>query len=604
MKQSYKILLSCLLFINVLYADIDLNVKKMKLKQFITLSSKLMDKNIVSTENLNQQINFFSSNKIKENDLNNVLGSILTKNNLLLIDKGSYLQLINKNNFRNTAPSLVEDLSKINDYVVVSYYINTGSYKSTSMKNKIFHYLSKIGKVTTDEINNKLLISDYAFKIKLIESLINKMNSNIVVNTKNITLKSELTTDLFKMIFKYSHYLSNVKMKEQIEILPNYSNNSINILASEKMIIEISKYVKDIDKGSDTESTVQLYYLNNALAENIVKILKEILKEKNNLKKSANLKYSYSVDTELNAIIAVAPIYIQHQISTLIEKLDIPRKQVYVKASIIEINKGDLEKLGIKYGLEGLSPTSSGLLSLGTNLTGPSIAGNMAELIGGTITDSLSSSAFLLGISLEFLENKNVANVLSEPSILCVNNKLSNIYVGETESILTSSSSPSTGGIIKNFSREDIGLSLEITPRILQNNLVNLDISATLEGIVKKETTEVGTPTTTKRTIDSNAIIPDGKSIIIGGLIKKDYSFIKNKIPILGYIPWIGEWLFTYNSKDERETSLVIVLTPYIINSPADYDKLLKNLEKLENKRKEVFKLLLEDEEKTLKEKE
>jgi general secretion pathway protein D len=588
----------------VLYADIDLNVKKMKLKQFITLSSKLMDKNIVSTENLNQQINFFSSNKIKENDLNNVLGSILTKNNLLLIDKGSYLQLINKNNFRNTAPSLVEDLSKINDYVVVSYYINTGSYKSTSMKNKIFHYLSKIGKVTTDEINNKLLISDYAFKIKLIESLINKMNSNIVVNTKNITLKSELTTDLFKMIFKYSHYLSNVKMKEQIEILPNYSNNSINILASEKMIIEISKYVKDIDKGSDTESTVQLYYLNNALAENIVKILKEILKEKNNLKKSANLKYSYSVDTELNAIIAVAPIYIQHQISTLIEKLDIPRKQVYVKASIIEINKGDLEKLGIKYGLEGLSPTSSGLLSLGTNLTGPSIAGNMAELIGGTITDSLSSSAFLLGISLEFLENKNVANVLSEPSILCVNNKLSNIYVGETESILTSSSSPSTGGIIKNFSREDIGLSLEITPRILQNNLVNLDISATLEGIVKKETTEVGTPTTTKRTIDSNAIIPDGKSIIIGGLIKKDYSFIKNKIPILGYIPWIGEWLFTYNSKDERETSLVIVLTPYIINSPADYDKLLKNLEKLENKRKEVFKLLLEDEEKTLKEKE
>jgi len=186
-----------------------------------------------------------------------------------------------------------------------------------------------------------------------------------------------------------------------------------------------------------------------------------------------------------------------------------------------------------------------------------------------------------MGVTLSIFENNNAANVLSEPSILCLNNKESSIYVGQTESILSQTSVGSDINAIarQNYTREDIGLTLTVKPRISADNKVSLTVKAILEDVVPGSTR--GQPTTTKREVSTAAIVSNGETVIIGGLIKNKEGKGVVKIPFLGDIPILGN-LFRHTTKAHDKTSLVIMLTPYIVKRSEDLGHLRDTLGKLD----------------------
>jgi general secretion pathway protein D len=191
------------------------------------------------------------------------------------------------------------------------------------------------------------------------------------------------------------------------------------------------------------------------------------------------------------------------------------------------------------------------------------------------------SKALSLGAALSLYKNNGVANVISEPTLLCVNNKESSLYAGKTESILTTSSTgtSTTDTTRNNYTREDIGLTLKVKPRISSDDKVVLDIKATLEDVV--DNTNVGLPTTTKRDVKTLSIVQNGETVIIGGLVKSKDAKKSIKIPLLGDIPILGiPFRHNYNS-DERE-DLVIMITPYIVNKSSDLQRVRKNLDKID----------------------
>jgi general secretion pathway protein D len=197
----------------------------------------------------------------------------------------------------------------------------------------------------------------------------------------------------------------------------------------------------------------------------------------------------------------------------------------------------------------------------------------------------------MLGVSLDFLETNGAAEVLSEPSILCVNNKESTIYVGETRSILSTTSTTTAGIPTNSYTRQDIGLTLTVKPRLSTDNKVSLDVKATLEGI--KTDNGLGTPTTTKRNVSTTAIVNGGEEVIIGGLIKNDESGARSKIPFLGDIPFLGG-LFRSDTTSSSKTNLVIILTPYIVESSNDLGALKEKLSDLEALQKKYNRLVLD----------
>jgi len=105
-------------------------------------------------------------------------------------------------------------------------------------------------------------------------------------------------------------------------------------------------------------------------------------------------------------------------------------------------------------------------------------------------------------------------------------------------------------------------------------------------------------PTTTKRTVKTNAIVNNGEMIILGGLIKRVGGKGVSKVPLLGDIPIIGEYLFSHTSDVEREQNVVIYLTPYIVRKSDDLQKLknmLAELEEVQGRYNDFFEKALEE---------
>ena len=214
-----------------------------------------------------------------------------------------------------------------------------------------------------------------------------------------------------------------------------------------------------------------------------------------------------------------------------------------------------------------------------------------------------SKSGLALGATIDFLQTHGASRTVSNPSILCVNNKQSSIYVGKTIYVKSGTTSNAVSGVTDNYKADEVGLTLNIKPRVSSKDKVGLEVETVLENIVGESSS--GHPITTKQEVKTQVILKNGESIIIGGLVKNYNKKTKSKVPLLGDIPWIGEYLFSSTSTTNEQDDLVVLLTPYIIDKSEKLSKLQKDLGKLKNLQKEyneiVFKRLKEKNKKVVK---
>ena len=122
---------------------------------------------------------------------------------------------------------------------------------------------------------------------------------------------------------------------------------------------------------------------------------------------------------------------------------------------------------------------------------------------------------------------------------------------------------------IRTFEFKDTGITLRITPQISQGKTVRLKLLQEVKAFVSES--EVGAVTTTKRSAKTTVIVDDNQTIVIGGLISNESNEAKSSVPCLGNIPIFG-WAFKQTSTSKR-TNLLIFLTPHIITSPEDIDR-------------------------------
>jgi hypothetical protein len=146
--------------------------------------------------------------------------------------------------------------------------------------------------------------------------------------------------------------------------------------------------------------------------------------------------------------------------------------------------------------------------------------------------------------------------------------------------------------VLNNYSREDIGITLKVKPRLSSNNKVSLEVETVIEDILPGSGTTSDRPTTTKRSVKTNAIVNHGETIILGGLIKSASGISSSKVPLLGDIPILGK-LFSSNGESKSKVNVVIYLTPYIIKKSTDLTTLRKNLDELDSIQQKFNQLVL-----------
>lgn len=425
------------------------------------------------------------------------------------------------------------------------------SFASSKLININFNDLSinELIKITSQKIGKNILVTDKIDgKVDFISS--RPIDERALLDILNYCLKAKG----YKLIDS-GHILRVVK--------ENY--NETKTVSKKSSIKE-----KSFDKK------IEILFLENIEAKNIETILNKILSQSNS-KKSLDLEVT--IDEELNAVIINSNEDRIKKIKSFIEKIDIAKEQVYIKAVIVELDNDLIEDIGLKFGILGGKSYSGGLYTFSSNLNGGDAIAIDTSSIGLSIPNVTSTLA--LGASLNLLNKTYGLDIISEPSILCVNNKESSIYVGETISIQTGTTVTDGGNTSTTYEREDIGLTLKVKPRVFKNRKVDLVITTLVEDI-KNRNTLSSNPDTSKKEIKTEAILNNGESVIIGGLMEKKKEKTVEKVPFASDIPLIGE-LFKNRFTNAQNKNLVVIVTPYIIPKNRDLTYVREELAKLKS---------------------
>lgn len=291
---------------------------------------------------------------------------------------------------------------------------------------------------------------------------------------------------------------------------------------------------------------------------------------------------SITADPATNSLIIAASKSDYEKIRSLLSQIDVKRRQALVEATLLEVSIDNNIRTSTSFltstgGADGgalaRSDFASDAGSLNTLFTDPS------KLQGLTLAAASAGSLKLPGgliiptqsILLSAAQQNNNVNVLSAPTILATDNEEAQIVVGNNVPFLASTSTNATNlnNTFNQVDRQDVGITLRITPQISSRDYVTLKIYTEVSDLVLSTINSSLGPTTTKRQSETTVISKDGQMIVTGGLIADAVSETDEGVPFLKDIPILGQ-AFKANSQARVQKNLLIFLTPRIIKDQFD----------------------------------
>jgi len=372
---------------------------------------------------------------------------------------------------------------------------------------------------------------------------------------------------------------------DQPQVVKLEATNSLLVNATPEQHIQISRIVSYIDREPlQAAIPYRIYRLENqepeALATVLNGLIEKTIKDKEG-KIQQTIKYSEESiavvpDKNTFSLIVYASKKNQEWIGNLIKSLDRRRPQVLIDVSLVEITQDNEFQIDLDVIGNATDVVSNGLVIKGgaaslINTGFPATSPTKKLLEGGYFNTSGQVKGFYnqgnIQALITLMDKKGYGRVLARPKILVNDNEKGKIERVETQYVLQTSSAslpPGTGNIAttvttqENYIPYKATISLEITPQISEGDLLRLEITMTREDF--GTATTVGAPkNTTASNINTIVTVPDGSTIILGGLIKLNQSKGGNKVPLLGDVPVVGTLFHTVDKIDTGSKLYIFV---------------------------------------------
>jgi type II secretory pathway component GspD/PulD (secretin) len=381
--------------------------------------------------------------------------------------------------------------------------------------------------------------------------------------------------------------------------------NLLLVIDSGVNIANVMSIIEAIDKPSESRGSINIYFLENADATELSKVLETLTKSaQTQPQKQPSVASAFesvsgitiTSDKASNALIIVASPSDYQNILPIIKKLDKRRRQVFVEVMIAEISVNKLLQMGTQWRAavqNGGAPVfvagvgtvdTSTISSIVTGLTGLTMGGLSnyftipQSFISGATSDVTAPG---LAVLFSLSDFRDAVNVLSTPQILTSDNKEAQILVGENVPFIASRQQDITTAntVLNNITRQDVGITLKITPQISEGDYVKMDIYQEISALISGQSDNILTtigPTITKRSTKTSVVVQDKQTVVIGGLMQDRDEDTTTKVPFLGDIPLIG-WLFKYKTAQKTKTNLLVFLTPHIVTEAAYLGRLSRD---------------------------
>jgi general secretion pathway protein D len=583
----------------------------------------------------------FSPQKVTVAEAYQAFLSILDANGLTVVPHGRFYKIIDTPDAKLSAPVYVAGQGGPGEERYITRLHRLRSVSAEEVAGVLGHFKSKDGEIVPYGPGNLLIITDTGSNIQRMMHILEDVDvggigDQIWIEPIHYGSAADIAARLEDVFdIKAGAAGGGAKGGEKgaapaaassdthiAKLLADDRSNSLIIVSTERAYLRMLEFIKRLDVPANVAGgDIHVVMLQHADAIEMAKTLSEVISGaaaagggtpgKNAAPGAAPLeifesKIKVSADKATNSIIVTSSLRDFANLRTVIDKLDMARRQVFIEAVIMDLTVDRQNQLGMAFhaadaanspvgtgqsivygGLNPFrtillpSPTDSTLNAFALGIRGPGVPGT--ENLLGT---GISIPAF--GVLINALASTNDSDTLATPHILATDNIPAEINVGQNIPLQTNGggfgSIPGAGGAaggalggLPGFGfgtgaapRQDIGTKVKIVPHLNDSDEVRLEVSEEISDVAGQQPLgTLGAIPFAKRTATTQLVVKDQQTVVIGGLMRSHVSRTDTKIPLLGDIPVLGA-LFRSRSSGMTKTNLILVLTPYIIREQQD----------------------------------
>jgi general secretion pathway protein D len=573
-----------------------LNFTDVDIATMVKFVSDLTGKNFIMDDRVKGKISVFSPAKLSNEEAYNVFTSVLELKGFTVVPAGKVLKIVPTASAKQSGMKVLSEGERgvVND----SYQARVIQLEHVAPQEAVAFLqplVSKDGQISAFGAANMILVVDSAFNIQKILGILKHIDTDQVregaelVFLKNAAAESVATLVKDWLSGKSSRVTTPgaAPASASSTVVADNRLNALIIFGSDKDKADVKKLIAMVDVVPPTTSSkVNVYYLENAEAAEVAKVLEGLIKgtpatpapvagAAATAPQQAIFeggKITITPDKSTNSLVIMASPTDYQNLLQVIQKLDRRSRQVFVQAMIAEVSANKAKELGLQWGV--VAGASNGTLStVGTFDPFGAVAGLSGALkVATDLGITPDAGVALFPATLKALASNGALNVLSTPNIMTSDNKEAEIFVGENVPFVSGTNLTSTGLSQQSIERKDTGIMLKIKPQISEGEYIKLDIYQEISA-VKDFGGTAANPTqglgSTKRSAKTSVVVKNTDTVIIGGLIQDTDQVTESKIPLLGDIPLLG-WLFKTKKTTRDKTNLLIMLTPRIIKDARD----------------------------------
>ncbi|MFN4183629.1 MAG: type II secretion system secretin GspD [Hyphomonas sp.] len=458
--------------------------------------------------------------------------------------------------------------------------------------------LDSQGQVVANTSTNTLVVVDYASNLERIRSIISTIDRDQTV-TEMVPLNNVPALEIETVLTRLQGDTGGQQAQTQTRLsaVASLTSNSIILRGDATSVARAKRIALELDATNPQRDHVRVITLNYADAEEVVPILERVANSmamQRSPAETAPVAQTIAHHGPTNSLVISANPETMLAMERVVTALDVRRPQVMVEAIIVEMSDNAARELGLQFLLSG---TGGDVPFASTNFS--RAAPNLLALTGALVTDAFTDTSTanpfreaaissltgssgltlgfggtsgdnLFGVILNAVQDDTSSRILSTPFGMTLNNATSALIVGQEIPVTTGQVlGEANSNPFRTVERKDVGIQLEVTPRIGENDTVRLDIRQEVSSVFGSVGTVTPDLILDKREIRASVLADDGEIIVLGGLIEQTDTLRDTKVPILGDIPAVGR-LFRSTGKAATRTNLMVFIRPTIVRNKAD----------------------------------
>ena len=583
--------------------DFTVNLKDTDIQEFIEFVADVTETTIVVDPSVKGKIKVISSKPVSKAELYDLFLSILDVHGYTAVRSGAVVRVIPNKNARSSPVDVISGTSAINaEYV--TQVIRLDNVSAAKLIPVLRPLVPQQAHMAAYAPSNAIIISDIRANIDRMEKIIASMDQSAVKETEIIQLKYGVSTDVVEMLktLEKSRAGEGADASKEATLVADKRTNSVVVTADELSIERIKSLIDYLDIPLEQSGNVRVMYLEYADATEVSEVLTRVMQNLSRLDDEASgrsraansAKSTIEADAGTNSLIITADTDEMAALESVIARLDIRRAQVLVEAIIVEMEIVEGRELGLQWlfandsGLYGSNISSSSAQqgrnaaiaqaiipedSSSTDISVRDLAGALSQVPGATFGWGVVDEGLTMTTILNALESQGNANILSTPSLLTLDNEEAFITVGQQVPFVTGSytNTGAANGVANPFQtmqRENVGVTLQVTPQINEGDSVVMDIVQEVSSI-SQQVLSASDVITNERKIETKVLAKDGDIVVLGGLVKDDVQDSQQGVPLLSDIPVLGR-LFRSDVVSVTKSNLLVFIRSTIIRDDAD----------------------------------